>query len=256
VKTDMFSVKDKVIFVSGGNRGLGREIAVGLARLGANLVIGARDEKTLISTAEAIKQEHQRCSYVTMDVTSEEDVRKAIELAQEKAGGAIDVLINNSGMNVENVKAENISDSDWQQVLNVNLNGYFRLGKAAVKGMITRRSGKIINVSSVLGTNPVPLAVGYCVSKGAINQLTRTWAVEWSRYNIQVNSVAPAYILTDINKDQLSNEKFLEKILGRIPAGRIGEHKDLLGAIVFLSSASSDYITGAVLPVDGGWSAC
>jgi 2-deoxy-D-gluconate 3-dehydrogenase len=253
-RIDMFSVKDKIILVSGGNRGLGREISIGLARQDANVVIAARDENALIETSEAIKKQHKRCSYVRMDVTSEKDVQSAVVLAQEKACGVIDVLINNAGMSVENVKAEDMSEPEWQRVLDVNLNGYFRLAKAVVRGMIDKGSGKIINMSSVLGTNPVPLALGYCVSKGAVNQLTRAWAIEWSRYNIQVNALAPAYIRTDINRDRLTNEKFLKKVLERIPAGRIGEHEDLIGAVTFLSSSASDYITGAVLPVDGGWS--
>jgi len=251
---NMFSVEDKIILISGGNRGLGREIATGLAQQDANVVIAARDEKLLIETSEAIKKQHKKCSYVRMDVTSEKDIQNAVALAQEKAGGTIDVLINNAGMSVENVKAEDMEESDWQRVLDVNLNGYFRLARAVVKGMIARGAGKIVNMSSVLGTNPVPQAVAYCVSKGAINQLTRAWAVEWSRYNIQVNALAPAYILTDINRDRLSDGKFVKKILGSIPAARIGEHEDLIGAVTFFSSSASNYITGVVLPVDGGWS--
>ena len=251
---NMFSVEDKIILISGGNRGVGREIATGLAQQDANVVIAARDEKLLIETSEAIKKQYKKCSYVRMDVTSEKDIQNAVALAQEKAGGTIDVLINNAGMSVENVKAEDMEESDWQRVLDVNLNGYFRLARAVVKGMIAKGAGKIVNMSSVLGTNPVPQAVAYCVSKGAINQLTRAWAVEWSRYNIQVNALAPAYILTDINRDRLSDGRFVKKILGSIPAGRIGEHEDLIGAVTFFSSSASNYITGVVLPVDGGWS--
>lgn len=254
-KTSLFSVEAKIILVTGGSRGLGKEIALGLARHGARVVIAARDEKALEETSEYIRSQNNLCEYVPMDVASTEAVRKAVEEAQEKAGGTIDVLINNAGMNVDNVKAEDMKEPDWQKVLNVNLDGYFRLGTAVVKGMIAKGGGKIINMSSVLGTNPVPLAVAYCVSKGAVNHLTRAWALEWSRYNIQVNALAPSYIISDISRRNMSNEKFLKKVLSRIPAGRLGENEDLIGAVIFLASGASNYITGAVLPVDGGWSA-
>jgi NAD(P)-dependent dehydrogenase (short-subunit alcohol dehydrogenase family) len=252
---NLFSVEDKIILVSGGSRGLGKEMAIGLAQHGAHVVIAARNERALEETAEYIRSQNNQCEYVFMDVASEEGVREAVKLAQEKAGGTIDVLINNAGMSADNVKAEDMDEADWQRVLDVNLDGYFRLGKAVVKGMIAKGGGKIINMSSVLSTNPIPLAVAYCVSKGAINHLTRAWALEWSRYNIQVNALAPSYILSDINREHLSNEKFMNKILSRIPAGRIGNPGDLIGAVIFLASGASGYITGAVLPVDGGWSA-
>lgn len=251
----MFSISEKNIFISGGNRGLGRGIAIGLAQQGAHIIIAARDEKTLIETTEFIKNQGNKCTYIQMDITSTESIEKAVELGQEKSGGAIDVLINNAAMSGENVKAEEVPESDWLKVIDVNLNGYFRLGKTVVKGMIAKRAGKIINMSSILSISATPLVSAYCVSKTAINQLTRVWAVEWARYNIQVNGVAPSYILTDINRERLKDEEFERKILTRIPMNRLCEVNDLLGAFTFLASSASDYITGVVLPVDGGWGA-
>jgi NAD(P)-dependent dehydrogenase (short-subunit alcohol dehydrogenase family) len=249
----MFTVHGKVIFISGGNRGIGRGIAIGLAKQRAHVIIAARNEETLIETSEFINNQGYRCSYVRMDVSSEESVQNAVNTAEKMIGGAIDVLVNNAGMSVDNAKAEEISESDWLQVLNVDLNGYFRVGKAVVKGMIAKGAGKIINISSIFSFNPIPLASAYCVSKAAINHLTRAWAVEWARYNIQVNAVAPGYIVTDLSRERLEDEKFRKKIFSRIPMGRFGEVDDLIGAVTFFASKASDYITGVILSVDGGW---
>ena len=251
----MFSIREKNIFISGGNRGLGRGIAIGLAQQGAHIIIAARDEKSLIETAEFIKNQGNKCTYVQMNITSTESIEKAVEFGQEKSGGTIDVLINNAAMSSDNVKAEEVPESDWLKAIDVNLNGYFRLGKTVVKGMIAKKAGNIINMSSILSFSATPLVSAYCVSKAAINQLTRVWAVEWARYNIQVNGVAPSYVLTDINRERLKDEEFERKILTRIPMNRLGEVNDLLGAFIFLASSASDYITGVVLPVDGGWGA-
>jgi len=249
----MFSVHDKVALVTGGSKGIGRSIALGLAEQGAKVILAARDREALSATQELIRNRGYACDYVAMDVTSEDSVFKAVKSAETIVSGAIDILINNAGMSAENVKAEEMEEVDWLHVMDVNLNGYFRVGKAVARGMIEKRSGKIINISSVLGTTAVPLGSAYCVSKGAINQLTKAWAVEWARYNIQVNAVAPAFISTDINRKQFEDEKFKKKILSRIPAGRMEEADDLIGPITFLSCKASDYVTGHVLNVDGGW---
>jgi NAD(P)-dependent dehydrogenase (short-subunit alcohol dehydrogenase family) len=252
---NIFSIENKLIFISGGNRGIGRAFAIGLSRQGAKVVIAARDEKSLEITSNLIRDEGNQCYYVTMDVASDKSVSGAVKWAQEISGGTIDVLINNAGITIENIKAEKWTDNDWLRVLDINLNGYFRLGKTVVKKMISTGSGKIINMSSVLGSNAVPMALSYCVSKGAINQLTRAWAVEWGRYNIQVNAVAPAYIPTDLTRANIEDKKFMKKIMFRTPLGRLGKKEDLLGIVTLLASNASNYITGAVIPVDGGWSA-
>jgi NAD(P)-dependent dehydrogenase (short-subunit alcohol dehydrogenase family) len=251
----VFSVKDKVIFISGGNRGLGRGIATGLAGNGARVVIAARDLVALKKTRDCILANGHSCFAVEMDVTSTGSVQRAVDSAQEMAGAPIEVLINNAGMTADNIKAEEMTEKDWLRVMDVNLNGYFRLAQAAVGNMIAKRAGKIINMSSVLGISPVPLGLPYCVSKGAVNHLTKAWAIEWSRYNVQVNAIAPAYIMTDMNKERLENESFRQKVLSRIPAGRLGNTQDLIGAVLFLASEASNYVTGIVLPVDGGWCA-
>lgn len=251
----MFLIRDKIIFVSGGNRGIGRGIAIGLAQQGARVVIAGRDKKALVETSVSINNQGNRCFYVALDTAVSESVLEAVDSAQKEAGGTIDVLINNAGMSAENVKAEEILESDWLRVLDVNLNGYFRLGEAVVKGMIEKRAGKIINISSILAFSAIPLASAYSVSKAAINQMTKAWAVEWARYNIQVNAIAPGYIYTDLTQDRLNDKKFKQKMLTRIPIGRFGEIEDLIGAVTFLASNASDYVTGIVLPIDGGWSA-
>jgi NAD(P)-dependent dehydrogenase (short-subunit alcohol dehydrogenase family) len=218
------------------------------------VVIAARDTDVLAAASELIRREGGACVSLPMDVRSEKSVESAVRMAQDLSGGAIDVLINNAGMSAGNASSENLSEDDWLKVLDVNLNGYFRLGKAAVKGMIARGTGKVVNISSVLGLTPTSYASPYCVSKSAINQLTKAWAIEWARYNIQVNALAPGFTATDMNRDRLQDERFLKRLLSRIPAGRLGSPEDLLGAVIFLASAASDYVTGTTLPVDGGWS--
>jgi 2-deoxy-D-gluconate 3-dehydrogenase len=251
----LFSIENKIIFISGGNRGLGRELAIGLSRQGGRIVIAARNKKNLEKTANLIRNEGNRCWYVTLDVASNKSIANAVNSAKEMAGDTINVLINNAGITIDNVKAEEMADTDWLRVLNINLNGYFRLGKEVVKEMISNGSGKIINMSSVLGSTAAPLVSAYCVSKGAINQLTRAWAVEWGRYNIQVNAVAPTFIPTDLTKELIKDKKFMKKIISRIPLGRLGDTSDILGIVTFLASEASNYLTGTIIPVDGGWSA-
>lgn len=248
-------LENKVAFVSGGSRGLGRAMSMGLAEAGAHVIVGARDVQALEETVDHIRDQGRRCHAVVLDVTSMENVRSALREAGREAGKPVDILVNNAGISTANTKAEDLPEKDWRTVLDVNLNGYFRMGLAAAQDMIRQRSGKIVNISSVLGETPAPLASAYSVSKAAINQLTRAWAVEWARYNIQVNAVAPAFVETELTKSQLQDPGFRQKLLSRIPAGRLGRPEDLIGALVFLASAASDYVTGVILPVDGGWSA-
>ena len=166
--------------------------------------------------------------------------------------GQIDVLVNNAGTALTK-RTEDLTDEDWDRVINVNLKGPFICAQEVGRHMIARRQGKIINMGSVLGFVAERQVLPYCVSKGGLLQLTRALALEWARYNIQVNALCPGYIETDLNRDQLADERVRERLLRKIPARRLGTVDDLVGAAVFLASQASDYMTGQCLIVDGGW---
>lgn len=189
---------------------------------------------------------------VKTDVTNSHDVEHMLEVAINHFG-SVDVLLNNAGMNIPGLLAEQVSEKEMQTIMDTNLKGVFLCGTTVGRHMIDRKRGKIINMSSVLGQTHWAGASIYCVSKAAINQLTKAWAVEWAPKNVTVNALAPTFIVTDMNRHLFAEKHYQERVLSRLPMGRVGTIEDLVGPAIFLASRASDFMTGDVLLVDGGW---
>lgn len=252
---NLFDLSGKVAVVTGGGRGLGLAMAGGLAEAGSDVVLCSRKEANCRDAAENIRQIGVRAEGVKCDITKLDDVTKVRDLVLRQFG-KIDILINNSGA-TWGAPTEDYPLEGWKKVINVNVTGTFLCSRVIGKSMIEQGGGKIINVSSIFGTTGAPSdimdAIAYNTSKGAIEAFTKDLAVKWAKHNIQVNSIAPAFIETNLTR--LTMKKGSDHILSHVPMGRFGVPGDLKGAVVFLSSAASNYVTGITLFVDGGYRA-
>jgi len=248
---DAFSLKGKNALVTGSRTGLGAAIAVGLAQAGANVVVHGRSTTGMEAVCEAIRQAGGQAITAVGDVAQPEICEKLVDMTTRELG-SIDILINNAGI-IRRSPAAEFSTKDWHDVIDANLNAVFRLSQLAGRQMLTRKNGKIVNIASLLSFQGGILVPAYAAAKGAVAQLTKAMANEWASLGINVNAIAPGYMVTAntaaLREDLVRSRQILE----RIPAGRWGSPKDVAGAAVFLSSSASDYIHGHVLVVDGGW---
>jgi len=253
VHTALFDLSGKVAIVTGGNGGIGLAMATGLGRAGARVVIAARDEEK--SQAALARLQASSCDAVAVrtDVADPASVA-ALTAEVEARFGRIDVLVNNAGINVRRT-AQELSLEDWRLVVDTNLTSAFLCVQAVYPAMRRAGGGKIINVGSLLSVFGASFAPAYGASKGGVVQLTKSLAVAWAVDGIQVNAVLPGWIDTDMSRAARRQIAGLEdRALDRTPAGRFGEPRDLEGIAVFLASRASDFITGAAIPVDGGYS--
>lgn len=249
--TDLFDLTAKVGIVTGGAGGIGKALALGLAKHGADIVVTSRTLSKLEPVAAEIKAMGRRSLAVASDVTDERSVKAMVEQVV-RAFSHIDILVNAAGINIRS-SAEDIKIEDWQKVMDFNALGTFICCQAVGRVMIKQKSGKIVNVSSVRGRYGAPSgAIAYSPSKGAVDTLTRTLACEWAKYSILVNAVAPTLIETDLTRQALANPEFARTMKARIPLGRWGFPEDVVGPTVFLASKASDFVTGQIIYVDGG----
>lgn len=253
MKVPTFDLTGKVALVTGGSKGIGYGMAYALGAYGAQVVITSRGIEEGKQAENRLNEAKLKAAYIPSDVTKKEDVDELVKKIVNDYG-SIDILINNAGMNIRKPLVE-VEESDWDQVLNVNLKGIFIVGQAVAKQMIQKEYGRIINISSILGTIGMPNQTTYAASKGGINQVTKVWAEELAPYNITVNAVGPGYIRTPMTEDWLSDSDRYQNIVNSTMQKRVGELSDLAGPIVFLASDASSYITGQVLNIDGGWTA-
>jgi len=249
---DLFDLSGKVSIVTGGGDGLGRVMAIALAEAGSDIVICSRKIEKCEETVLEIEKLGVKALAVQCDILLDEDVARVVD-ETVKSFGKIDVLVNNSGR-TWGAPAEDISIEDWQKVIDLNVTGTFRITQRAGREMIKQEKGKIINISSYsgnLGTNPDYFdAIPYNTSKGAINTFTKDLAVKWAKYNINVNCLAPGWFYSKMSEWVYENKR--EEIFKRSLIKRFGKDDDIKGAIVFLASKASDFMTGQVLCVDGG----
>jgi 2-deoxy-D-gluconate 3-dehydrogenase len=249
----LFDLSNRVAIVTGGNGGLGLGMARGLAEAGAAVVIAGRNEAKNAAAVAELESRGARAAAVEVDVTDEAACQAMVRAAVERFG-RLDILINNAGVNIRKAP-EDTSLAEWNTVIETNLTSAFMTSQAAHPEMKRAGGGKIINTGSMMSLFGVPFAVPYAASKGGIVQLTRGLATAWAKDNIQVNAVLPGWIDTDLTRTARQVVSGLhERVLQRTPAGRWGEAEDLAGIAVFLSGRASDFITGAAIPVDGGYS--
>ncbi|HWV80361.1 MAG TPA: glucose 1-dehydrogenase [Hyphomicrobiaceae bacterium] len=249
----MFDLKGKVALVTGGNGGIGLGMAQGLADAGADVVIAARKAEKSKAAAAALAKRGVRTAVVEVNVADEGSCRAMVAEAAKQMG-RIDILVNNAGINIRK-PPETYSVSEWRDILSINLDGAFYCSQAVYPEMKKAGGGKIINIGSMMSLFGAPLTVAYAASKGGIVQMTRGLATAWAKDNIQVNSILPGWIDTELTqRARVDIEGLNESVLARTPAGRWGKPEDFSGIAVFLASPASDFVTGTAIPVCGGFS--
>jgi len=245
-----FDLNGKTALVTGGSRGLGRHFALALARAGADVAVSSRTESSLKEVLREIEATGRRGMGVELDVTDEVSIRSAVE-SVESQFGRIDILVNNAGCNVRKPAAE-VTWKDWNTVLDTNLRGGFFVAQAVARGMIARRSGRIINIGSVTSVAGYAGMGPYGASRGGVRQLTMSLAADWGPHGVTVNCLAPGWFKTAQNAVMYEDAAWVAELSARIPMRRPGQLSDLDGPLLFLASDASAYITGQLLLVDGG----
>jgi NAD(P)-dependent dehydrogenase (short-subunit alcohol dehydrogenase family) len=253
-KFPRFDLTGQVALVTGAARGLGRAISIALAHAGADVALGLRDVKQPADVPAEIQSLGREALRLQMDMASLDQIRRAVDTVVARFG-RLDILVNNAGVAPEN-PAEHVREEDFDLTLDVNLKGSFFASQAAGRVMIRQNGGCIINMSSQAGFAALPTESIYCMTKAGISHLTKCLAVEWGKYNIRVNAVAPTFINTPGTAPSLSDPGFRAEVIERIAAlHRIGEPVEVAGAVVFLASPAASLITGHTLIIDGGWTA-
>jgi len=251
---DLFRLDGRVALITGGAGGLGLVFARALAGAGADIALLGRRAELAQTAAEAVAQEFgHRALGVPADVTDQEQVRAAFDQVRTELG-RIDILINSAGVNIRKPTVE-FSLDDWRKVIDINLTGSFICAQAAAPAMIENGWGRVINISSMLGMVGLGERPAYTAAKGGVIQLTRTMALEWAPHKVTVNALAPGPFGTEMNRPLMENPVAYRAFADKLPVGRWGETEELAGPIVFLASEASSFMTGAVLTVDGGWTA-
>jgi 3-oxoacyl-[acyl-carrier protein] reductase len=242
------SLQGKVAIVTGASRGIGRAIALGLAKEGADVVVTATTFESADKVAGEIEQLGRKALAFALNVTEIRECEALVKTALEKFS-KIDILVNNAGITSDNLLVR-MKEEEWDKVLDVNLKGVFNCIRASTKTLMKQRAGKIVNITSVVGIIGNAGQANYCASKAGVIGLTKSAAKELASRNIQVNAVAPGYIETDMTKDLQGDVR--QTLVNAIPLGRIGAPEDVAALVSFLASKNADYITGQIITVDGG----
>lgn len=249
----MYGLEDEVAVITGGSGSIASEVGLTLASLGAKVVLLSRNEEKLQKIQKDYKDIGIDVDVGPLDILNKDNVQAAMDNVADKYG-KIDILINSAGAShLED--AVDFSEEKWDQIMGVNVKGTFLACQAAGKFFLGQKKGRIVNVSSVRGLQGRARDMAYAPSKGAVNLLTKSLAIEWAPYNICVNAVAPTFTVTDINRDDLKNKEYHDWVVSRIPKGRICELKYLVGPIAFLCSPCMEFVTGQILYIDGAWTA-
>jgi gluconate 5-dehydrogenase/2-deoxy-D-gluconate 3-dehydrogenase len=246
-----FDLTGKVALVTGGTKGIGFGMAMALGKYGASIVINGRNTLDGEQAVKSLEEEGIQAQFFKADVTVKSDVNDLVQQIVS-AFGKIDILVNNAGMNIRKSLVD-VEEEDWDKVVGTNLKGLFLIGQAVARQMIKQKNGRMINISSILGSIGLPNQTSYAAAKGGVNQLTKVWAAELAPHGITVNGLGPAYIKTPMTEGLLSDPERLKNITESTLLGRVGTLEDLVGPVVFLASDTSSYITGQTIYVDGGW---
>lgn len=246
-----FRLDGKTAIITGAGRGIGRALAIGLAEVGAQVILLSRTKNELDATALTIKNHGGTAHVLPADVTNREEISSAVQQIKETVG-KVDILINNAGMNIRS-KASDVTDEEWTKIMDTNLKSAFMMSQEVGKLMKEQQSGgNILSVSSVAGHTALRTGVVYAASKAALIQMTKVLAFEWGNHNIRVNSIGPWYFETPLTEQLLANQEYLDEILAVTPLRRVGQLEELVGPAIFLVSEAGSYVTGQTLFVDGG----
>jgi 2-deoxy-D-gluconate 3-dehydrogenase len=249
---DRFKLDEKVAIVTGGSKGLGRAIAIGMGEAGAKVVVVSRTKNLIEETANEIISYGGEAIAIPVDVKNEDDIKKAVNETIDTFG-QLDILVNNAGIAPMNPTLKVAAD-EWNNVIETDLTSNFLFAKMAVRSaMKEQRKGKIINIGSVLGFMASNVAPHYCAAKAGLAHLTKALALEWAHYNINVNCIAPGFFKTDMTKEQQENEAHKKFLKFKIPFKRLGEPDEVVPTAIFLASEAASYITGSTIIVDGGY---
>lgn len=248
---ELFNLLGKKAIITGANQGLGKGMAEALHEAGAEVVI-IDINSNVFNTAKEIGKTKPNFFAIQADLSVREELYNSFEVAVEKLGGSLDIMINDAGI-ASRTKSEDFPTKDWDRIIEVNLSAVFLLCQLAGRIMLKQKSGKIINIASLLSFFGGYTVAAYAASKGGVAQITKALSNEWARYGININAIAPGYMNTALNENLINDPIRSKEILDRIPAGRWGLPEDMKGIAIFLSSKASDYLNGAVIPVDGGY---
>lgn len=245
-----FSLKDKVALITGASRGIGQVAAVGLAQAGADIAIASRKLPDLEKVAEQVRKTGRKCLPVAAHVARMEEINNLVGKVKEEFG-KIDILVNNAATNPTMASAMDVDERAWDSIMNLNLKGLFFLSQAVARVMKEKGGGKIINVSSIAGITPDLLPV-YSISKAAVIMATKVMAQQWAQYKIRVNAIAPGLTKTRFSEALWNNPDILKIAMGKTPMARVAEPEEMVGAVIYLASDASSYVTGQVIAIDGG----
>lgn len=248
-----FDLTGRTALVTGASRGIGRDLALALADAGASVAVAARSAAELSTLCAEIAQAGGTAYAVEIDLRDVASIDAAVAATVERFG-RLDILVNNAGLGT-NHDALAATEREWDELMDVNVRGLFFACQAAGRHMLSRGYGRIVNMSSQAGSVGIARHAAYCASKGAVEQLTRVLALEWSAGGVTVNAVAPTFIRTPGTAERLDQPDFLADVLSRLPLGRVGTTMEVAGAVIFLASDAASLVSGAVLAVDGGWTA-
>jgi len=248
---DLFDLSGKVAMVTGGSRGLGEVAATALAKAGADVAVCGRNTADLDRVTSAMTALGREAEPFVLDVTSKTTIHNGVERILGHFG-KVDILVNNAGVN-HRVPVLEFPEEAWDLVINTNLKGYFLVAQAVVPQMIERGYGKVINMSSIMGTVALPNQVAYASSKGGVDQMTKVMALEWAKQGVRVNAIGPTYFETELVAQLRNDPERFNFINERTPMGRWGYPPELEGIVIFLAAPASDFITGQTIYIDGGW---
>jgi NAD(P)-dependent dehydrogenase (short-subunit alcohol dehydrogenase family) len=248
-----FDLTGKIAVITGASMGIGQGLAKALAHAGAKVILTARSAQALEEVAEEIRAEGGQAEVRPLDVTNTAQISTVMNEISESFG-RIDILVNNAGIGA-NHAAVDVTEEDWDSMMDVNLKGLFFCCQAAGKIMLKQGYGRIVNMSSQASVVGIVDHAVYCASKGGVNQLTRVLALEWSGKGVNVNAVGPTFTYTPGTAERLDNPDYYNNVVSRIPANRVAELQDVAGAVIYLASPAANMVTGTTLLVDGGWTA-